>query len=131
MNQSEHARGSTLLEEAVTVLFCLVDDLYQNLNPKAQRYESLKKTLGLRGHNSRLVPATSGYGKPTLFPARCFEVLLASLPRSGRPRTLLIAPPFAQAEAFFRALEAERGHRTGRRPRNPDRRLDPAFGVAS
>jgi hypothetical protein len=32
-----------LLEEAVTVLFCLVDDVYQNINPNAQRYECLKK----------------------------------------------------------------------------------------
>ena len=31
------------LEEAVTLLFCLVDDVYQNINPNAQRYESLKK----------------------------------------------------------------------------------------
>ncbi len=43
MIQPEHARGSTLLEEAVTVLFCLVDVVYQNINPNAQRYESLKK----------------------------------------------------------------------------------------
>ncbi len=32
------------LEEAVTVLFCLVDDAYQNLNPRgARRYEALKR----------------------------------------------------------------------------------------
>ncbi len=43
MNQPEHARRSTPLEEAVTVLFCLVDDVYQNINPNAQRYENLKK----------------------------------------------------------------------------------------
>ncbi len=43
MNQPEHARRSTPLEEAVTILFCLVDDVYQNINPNAQRYENLKK----------------------------------------------------------------------------------------
>jgi hypothetical protein len=43
MNRFEHTQGSNLLEEAVTVLFCLVDDVYQNINPNAQRYESLKK----------------------------------------------------------------------------------------
>jgi Transposase DDE domain len=43
MDRSEHTQGSDLLEEAVTVLFCLVDDVYQNINPNAQRYESLKK----------------------------------------------------------------------------------------
>ena len=40
---TQHARRSTPLEEAVTVLFCLVDDVYQNINPNAQRYENLKK----------------------------------------------------------------------------------------
>src|SRR5919205_1242068 len=34
---------SDLLEEAVTVLFCLVDDGCQNINLNAQCYESLKK----------------------------------------------------------------------------------------
>ncbi len=31
------------LEEAVTVLFCLVDDAYTVLNPRCDRYESLKR----------------------------------------------------------------------------------------
>ena len=31
------------LEEAVTVLFCLVDDAYTVLNPRRNRYESLKR----------------------------------------------------------------------------------------
>lgn len=30
-------------EEALIVLFCLVDDAYAELNPKGRRYESLKK----------------------------------------------------------------------------------------
>src|SRR5215211_3805572 len=32
-----------LLEEAVTVLFCRVDDIYYRLNPEGRRYESLKE----------------------------------------------------------------------------------------
>jgi len=43
MDRSEHARGSALLEEALTVLFCAIDDIYQNVNPGGWRYESLKK----------------------------------------------------------------------------------------
>ena len=31
------------LEEAVTVLFCLVDDAYRALNPRGDRYGPLKK----------------------------------------------------------------------------------------
>jgi Transposase DDE domain len=43
MEQPKCIRASTRLEEALTVLFCLVDDLYQNVNPNGRRYESLKK----------------------------------------------------------------------------------------
>jgi hypothetical protein len=43
MHQPEHAREFALLEEALTVLFCLVDDIYQNVNPNGRRYERLKK----------------------------------------------------------------------------------------
>ncbi len=32
-----------LLEEAVTVLFCQIDDLYYRLNPEGRRYETLKE----------------------------------------------------------------------------------------
>jgi hypothetical protein len=32
-----------LLEEALTVLFCRVDDIYYRLNPKGRRYENLKE----------------------------------------------------------------------------------------
>jgi Transposase DDE domain len=32
-----------VLEEAITVLFCQIDDAYRTLNPKGSRYESLKK----------------------------------------------------------------------------------------
>jgi hypothetical protein len=37
MDRSRYARGAALLEEALTVLFCLVDDLYQNVNPNGKR----------------------------------------------------------------------------------------------
>ena len=43
MHHPEHAREVALLEEALTVLFCLLDDVYQNINPNGRRYESLNK----------------------------------------------------------------------------------------
>jgi hypothetical protein len=43
MHQPEHARGFSSLEGALIVLFCLVDDIYQNLNPNGRRYENLKR----------------------------------------------------------------------------------------
>jgi DDE family transposase len=43
MEHLKHTRASTSLEEALTVLSCLVDDVYQNINPNGRRYERLKK----------------------------------------------------------------------------------------
>lgn len=43
MAQAQHTLTLASLEEAITVLFCLVDDTYALLNPKCQSHESLKK----------------------------------------------------------------------------------------
>ncbi len=43
MAQPELTPQLALLEEAVTVLFCRVDDIYYQLNPKGRRYETLKE----------------------------------------------------------------------------------------
>src|SRR5215216_4332350 len=43
MTQKYHTHQFTRTEEAITVLFCLIDDAYANLNPRGRRYESLKR----------------------------------------------------------------------------------------
>ena len=43
MAQPQHTHSLAYLEEALTVLFCLVDDTYTLLNPHARRYESIKR----------------------------------------------------------------------------------------
>lgn len=43
MAHKEHTSESALLEEAITVLFCQIDDAYRTLNPNGHRYGSLKK----------------------------------------------------------------------------------------
>src|SRR5919205_2829254 len=43
MAQPQHTSSLAHLEEALTVLFCLVDDAYTLLNPRARRYESIKR----------------------------------------------------------------------------------------
>ena len=43
MAQPELTPHFALLEEAVTVLFCRVDDTYYRLNPEGRRYETLKE----------------------------------------------------------------------------------------
>src|SRR5919112_1000031 len=41
--QPNHTPRLLETEEALTVLFCLIDDAYALLNPRARRYESLKR----------------------------------------------------------------------------------------
>jgi Transposase DDE domain len=42
MAHPEHTPQFSLLEEALVVLFCHVDDIYYRLNPRGERYASLK-----------------------------------------------------------------------------------------
>ena len=43
MAQARHTPALASLEEAITVLFCLIDDAYALLNPRWRSHESLKK----------------------------------------------------------------------------------------
>jgi hypothetical protein len=43
MAQLNHTPRLAQTEEALTVLFCLIDDAYAHLNPHARRYESIKR----------------------------------------------------------------------------------------
>jgi DDE family transposase len=43
MAQPQHTPSLVHLEEALTVLFCFIDDAYALLNPHARRYESIKR----------------------------------------------------------------------------------------
>jgi len=43
MAHTNHTQRLARTEEALTVLFCLIDDAYALLNPGGRRYESLKR----------------------------------------------------------------------------------------
>ena len=43
MAQPNHTPRLAHTEEALTVLFCLIDDAYAHLNPRARSYESIKR----------------------------------------------------------------------------------------
>ena len=43
MAQRNHTSRLLETEEALTVLFCLIDDAYAHLNPRARCYESIKR----------------------------------------------------------------------------------------
>jgi hypothetical protein len=43
MAHTQHTHSLAYLEEALTVLFCLIDDTYSLLNPCPKRYEAIKR----------------------------------------------------------------------------------------
>jgi hypothetical protein len=43
MAHTQHTPSLARLEEALTLLFCLIDDAYATLNPRARCYESIKQ----------------------------------------------------------------------------------------
>jgi hypothetical protein len=47
MARSEHTSELALLEEALIILFCLIDDVYARLNSQEGRYASLKRLSDL------------------------------------------------------------------------------------
>ena len=58
-----------LLEEAITTLFCQIDDRYRILNPRGS-LRVPQEALGLGGPRSGALPATAGGGIRTLLIAR-------------------------------------------------------------
>lgn len=43
MAQRQHIPPLAWTEEALSILFCLIDDAYANLNPRGECYRSLKR----------------------------------------------------------------------------------------
>jgi hypothetical protein len=43
MAQPNHTPRLAYTEEALIILFCLIDDAYAHLNPRARHYESIKR----------------------------------------------------------------------------------------
>ncbi len=90
MAQPQHTHSLAYLEEAVSVLFCLIDDIYAPLNPRAERYEAIKRlsdseviTLALFQHP---LPAVARGGVLPLFLLRDAQRFFSHL-FSGRGGT--------------------------------------------
>lgn len=123
MSQPYRSSESALLEEAVIILFCLIDDAYANLNPRGQRYESLKRlsdseviTLALlqqlRGVESErsflrdavrflshLFPGMVGLHPSSLQASATITLHTIKLPNARLPATLRTARPPATPAA--------------------------------
>src|SRR5215208_2520400 len=114
MAQPNHTPRLAQTEEALTVLFCLIDDAYALLNPRARRYESLTRLSD----------------SEVLALARRPKVLLAPVPRGCGAVSLLVPSAGEEVAALPGAPATGSPLRDGRRPRDLARRLDAAFGFA-
>jgi hypothetical protein len=104
MAQPNHTPRLAHTEEALTVLFCLIDDAYLcAAQPPRSTLRVPQAPLGLGGHHLGALPAAAGRRERTLLPAGRREVLLAAVPRRGGAAPLLVPP--ASEEALRRFLE--------------------------
>ncbi|HEV8045947.1 MAG TPA: hypothetical protein VGP38_12240 [Rubrobacter sp.] len=69
MARPQHTPAPALLEEAITLLFCLMDDAYTSLNPAADRYSTLKRLSDSEVLTLALFPTAQRRGERTLLPA--------------------------------------------------------------
>ena len=100
MAQPQHTHSLFHLEEAVTVLFCLVDDTYALLNPRAQRYESLKRLSDSEVLTLALFQQLRGVESERSFlrdAQRFFSHLFSG---RGGAAPFLIAPAGEETQAF-------------------------------
>lgn len=89
MAHNEHTPEFLLLEEAIIVLFCEIDDAYLHLNPNGHHYESLKKlsdseviTLALLQQLRGIESERSFLGEVTRFFSHLFPGVLGLYPSS-------------------------------------------------
>ncbi len=98
----EHTPESLLLEEAITVLFCEIDDT--PTRPSTQTGTATRipqAALGLGGHHPHALSTTARDRVRTLLLARGYPLFLASLPGGGGPSSFLVAPEGTQAQALL------------------------------
>jgi hypothetical protein len=116
-------------EEAVIVLFCLIDDAYALLNPRGRRYESLKRLSDSEVIVLALFQQLRGVESERSFlrdAERFFSHLFPGVARLHPPSSFN-----RRVKRLRRFLEPlRRGGRAGRRARDADRRFDPALGAA-
>jgi hypothetical protein len=108
MTQKHHTNQFTRTEEAITVLFCLIDDAYAILNPRGRRYESLKRlsdseiiTLALFQHLRGIESERSFLRDAERFFSDLFPGVIGLAPSSFHRRLRKLRCFLEPAEAWF------------------------------
>ncbi len=132
MAQREPTPHLALLEEAITVLFCQIDDIYYRLNPKGRCYETLKElsdseviTLALFQQLRGIESERSFLREAERFFSHLFPGVVGLHPSSLHRRVRKLT------QALPGALATRHPTRVGGRSGDPHRRFDLAFGFAS
>ena len=132
MAHPHHTPSLALLEEALTVLFCRIDDAYYQINPRGARYASLKGALRL-GDSSPSPSSSSSRGiesehsflrEASRFFSHLFPGIVGYWPSSFHRRV-------RKLRRYLEPLRREILGETGGRARDDGDRLDPPFGPPS
>src|SRR5919112_1893141 len=131
MAQPNHTEAFARTEDALTVLFCLIDDAYVLLNPRTKGYEAIKRlsdsevlTLALLQQLRGVESERSFLRDAQRFFSHLFPGVVGLHPSSLHRR----AP--GSSGASWSPCGGGSYARARRGPRNPHRGLDPAFGPA-
>ena len=132
MAQPNHTPRLAETEEALTILFCLVDDAYALLNPRgARRYESIKRLSDSEVIALALFQQLRGVESERSFlrdAERFFSHLFPGV--GGTTSPFLVLSAGEEAQALFGASAAGCPLRDGRRAGDVACGLDFAFGFA-
>jgi len=121
--------GAASLEEAVTVLFCVVDDAYRLLSLQGDKYASLKRLSDSEVLTLALFQQLRGVESERSFLREAARFFAHLFPGVVEAPPLLVPPLPAQAQALPGALAARGPRGTGGRPGDSDRGLDVARGT--
>jgi hypothetical protein len=103
MAQPQHTSSLTSLEEALTVLFCLIDEAYTTLNPRgAYRYETLKHLSDSEVITLALFQQLRGVESERSFLRDCERFFSLPVPGcSGAALPFLVQPTHKEAQALL------------------------------
>jgi hypothetical protein len=100
MAHTQHTPSLAHLEEALTVLFCLIDDAYALLNPHgARRYESIKRLSDSEVITLALLQQLRGVESQRSF-LRDAEILFSSVCGDSGTPPFLVAPAGEKAQGL-------------------------------
>ncbi len=121
--------GAAPLEEAITLLFRLVDDAYATIDPRWRSHESLKKLSDSEVLTLALFQQLRGVESERSFLRDVQRFFVHLFPGVARTRPSSLHRRVRRLRRFWSPCAARSCPRIGRRPRDPRRRLD-AFGSA-